>query len=285
MNASSKGRLFVVATPIGNLGDVSARALESLRCADLVLCEDTRVSRRLLDAHGVEARLSSLHEHNEQRRVAQLVRTLREGRTIALISDAGTPTISDPGRRLVAAAHKAGIPITSVPGPNAAAAALAGAGLDADRFVFEGFPPSRKAARRARFEELKRETRTIVLYEAPHRVTVTIEDLTLILGADRRACLAKELTKVNERFVHGSLKEIGRWLAGDARRCKGEFVVVVAGATGEETAGLDVAAEDLLKVLLQHLPARTASRVVAGLGGGRRNELYRKALKLSAPLD
>lgn len=284
MNASSKGELFVVATPIGNLGDISPRALEVLRAADLVLCEDTRVSRRLLDAHGVKARLSSLHVHNESRRVRKLVQALRAGRVLALISDAGTPVISDPGRKLVAAAHEAGIPVASVPGPNAAAAALAGAGFDADRFVFEGFLPSRKAARGARLEELRHEVRTLVLYEAPHRIAVTIGDLARIFGENRRACLVKELTKVNERFVHGSLEEIGRWLAGDARRCKGEFVVVVAGAEAAGRGELVVNVEELLERLLEHLPARAAAGIVAGLGGGKRNSLYRKALK-SAPLD
>ncbi len=280
LQAASPGKLFVVATPIGNLGDLSLRAAKILRDADLVLCEDTRVSRRLLERHGIGARLSSLHEHNEERRVAQITRQLREGRVIALVSDAGTPAVSDPGRRLVAAAHAAGVEVVSVPGANAAVAALAGAGMDADRFLFEGFLPPRRAARRARLAALQGEVRTVVFYEAPHRIAATLEDLVLVFGAARGACLAKELTKVHERFVCDSLERVRRWLAGDAGRRKGEFVIVVAGAAREPEGGeLRIAPLKLLAALLEHLPPRAAADVVAKLGGGKRNRLYRAAVE------
>lgn len=280
MTAFSQGRLFVVATPIGNLDDIGSRALAVLRDADLVLCEDTRVSRRLFDRHGITSRLSSLHEHNERRRTVQLVRRLSEGCVMALISDAGTPAVSDPGRRLVAAAHEAGIEVVSVPGPNAAVAALAGAGADADRFVFEGFLPSRRPARLARLDQLKDESRTVVFYEAPHRIAAMLEDLESVFGANRRVCLAKELTKANERFVCGFSEQVRRWIEGDAKRRKGEFVVVVSGAAHErQTDGLDCSPLELLEALLEHLPARVAAGLVAKLGGGRRNQLYQAALK------
>ncbi len=280
MTVTSQGRLFVVATPIGNLDDLGARALEVLRDADVVLCEDTRVSRRLFDRHGIAARTLSLHEHNEKRRRGECLRKLREGYTVALISDAGTPAISDPGRWLVAAVHEAGIEVISVPGPNAAVAALAGAGIDADRFIFEGFLPSRRNVRRTRLEELKGESHTMVFYEAPHRITAMLEDLASVFGVRRRACLCKELTKAHERFVCDSLGGVREWLEGDAKRRKGEFVVVVAGAPQEERRDeLTVAPLDLLAVLTGHLPARTAAGIVAELGGGRRNQLYRAAMK------
>ncbi len=283
MAASSKGKLFVVATPIGNLDDIGRRALAALRNADLVLCEDTRVSWRLLDRYGVTSRLSSLHEHNERRRTARIVRQLREGLVMALISDAGTPTVSDPGRKVVAAAHEAGVEVVSVPGPNAAVAALAGSGADADRFVFEGFLPSRRPARLARLESLKNEARTMVFYEAPHRIAAMLEDLAAIFGTGRRVCLAKELTKANERFVCGSPEQVHRWLEGDAKRRKGEFVVVVSGAADEqpEDGKLDCSPIELLEALLEHLPARVAAGLVAKLGGGRRNQLYQAALEKS----
>ncbi len=283
MDVSSQGRLLVIATPIGNLDDISARALAALRGAALVLCEDTRVSRRLLDRHGITARLASLHEHNEKRQTAQALRKLREGCVIALISDAGTPAVSDPGRWLVAAAHAAGVEVVSLPGPNAAIAALAGAGMDADRFVFEGFLPSRRSARRTRLQALQSETRTVVFYEAPHRIAAMLEDLASVFGADRRACLAKELTKAHERFVCDSLSRIQQWLAGDAKRSKGEFVVVVAGAAREKEGGeLSVDPLALLEALLEHLPVRTAAGIVAGLGGGKRNQLYQAAMAMAA---
>ena len=277
------GKLFVVATPIGNLEDISARAVETLRGVDLVVCEDTRISRRLLERYGIDARVSSLHEHNEKRRIAGLLKKLAEGRSVGLISDAGTPAVSDPGKWFVAAAHEAGIPVVSVSGPNAAVTALAGAGIDADRFVFEGFLPSRRFARRARLRQLGSERRTLVFYEAPHRIVATLEDLEEAFGADRTACLAKELSKINECFFRAPLGRIRQWLAAVAVRRKGEFVVVVSGAPQEARTGeveLRISSLRLLESLLGHLPARTAAKLVAQLGGGTGNRLYKAAVEL-----
>ena len=278
----SEGKLLVVATPIGNLDDISPRALAALRDADLVLCEDTRVSKRLLDHHGISARLTSLHEHNEKRQIARCMRELGAGRKLVLICDAGTPAISDPGRLLVAATHAADIAVVSVPGANAVVAALAGSGMEADRFLFAGFLPPRRTSRCARLEELKHETQTMVFYEAPHRIEKMLEDLALIFGGDRRACLAKELTKLHERFICSSIDHIRQWLAGDARRRKGEFVVVVEGASlRKQEDELRLTSMELLAALLEHLPARAAVDIVLRLGGGQRNRLYQAAMKIS----
>lgn len=279
------GKLSVVATPIGNLGDISARAIEVLREAHLVICEDTRISQRLFDRYGIDTRVSSLHRHNEKRRTAGLVQKLQEGCVMALISDAGTPVVSDPGRELVAAAHEAGVEVISVSGPNAAITALAGSGIDADRFVFEGFLPSRRPARLVSLARLRDETRTMVFYEAPHRIAAMLEDLELTFDADRPACLAKELSKVNERFFYAPLQQIRQWLSADASRCKGEFVVVVSGVSPDPSAsGADmevrIPAMKLLESLVEHLPVRTAARIVAKLGNGCTNSLYKAALEI-----
>ena len=279
--STSPGKLFVVATPIGNLDDIGMRAVQVLRDAVVVLCEDTRVSRRLLDRYGISTHLSSLHEHNEKKRIAQLVRKLQDGSMIALISDAGTPAVSDPGRYLISAARETGINIVPVPGANAAVVALSGTGMNADRFLFEGFLPSRRAARRTSLEALKYEVRTMVFYEAPHRIEATLEDLVSVFGAGHRACLVKELTKVHECFVCGSLDRARRWLAGDAARRRGEFVIVVAGVTHKPAdKELRVDPFELVEVLIEYLPPRVAAEVVAKLGGGKRNRLYRAAVEI-----
>lgn len=283
MSLVSEGKLFVIATPIGNLRDISARAIETLRSVDLIVCEDTRVSRRLLDRYGIDARVSSLHQHNEKRRIAGLLKKLGEGWAMGLISDAGTPVVSDPGKWFVAAAHEAGIRIVSISGPNAAVTALAGAGIDADRFVFEGFLPARRSARQTRLRQLGSEYRTMVFYEAPHRIVATLEDLEWAFGTDRMACVAKELSKINEHFFRAPLGQIRPWLTGAAERCKGEFVVVVSGAlqeAREAEAEVRVSPERLLESLLQHLPARTAAKLVAEIGGGASNQLYKVALEV-----
>ena len=279
----SPGKLFVVATPIGNLDDLGARAVRVLRDADFVLCEDTRVSRRLLTRYGVDARLSSLHGYNEAQRVGRVVRRLLDGDTAALVSDAGTPTVSDPGRRLVSAAHEAGVELVSVPGASAVVTALAGSGMDADRFLFEGFLPPRRASRRKHLEALKRESRTLVFYEAPHRVAATLEDLALVFGGERLACLAKELTKVHECFVRDSLERLRQWLAADSGRRRGEFVIVVAGAERAGTSSvLSLTSLELLEVLVDYLPPRAAAEIVEKFGGGKRNRLYHSALEMAA---
>jgi len=276
---SESGVLYVVATPIGNLGDISARARETLAAASAVAAEDTRHSGRLLRELGLERPLVSLHEHNERARVAELVARLRAGESIALVSDAGTPLVSDPGYLLVAAAIEAGITVTPVPGASAAIAALSAAGLPSDRFCFEGFLPSRAAARRRRLAELAAEPRTLVLYEAPHRIAECLADLAGALGAARRACVAREITKRFETFYRGSLGELAERAKTDADLARGESVVLIEGAPPAEpsAAQLDVT----LVILLRHLPPSAAAAAAASLTGVRRSDAYARAIALS----
>lgn len=228
------GTLYVVATPIGNLEDVTLRALRVLREVDLVAAEDTRHVRKLLDHYGVRKRVVSYHEHNERRRAPQLVAALRSGRSVALVSDAGTPALSDPGYHLVRACADAQIPVVPVPGPSAATAALVVSGLPTDRFLFVGFPPRRRTARRRFFEEIRDQRATLVLFEAPHRLAECLEDALAVLG-DRRAAVCRELTKLHEEVRRGSLGELVRWARGVSVR--GEVTVVVEGAPRCEEAG------------------------------------------------
>lgn len=223
----TEGRLHVVATPIGNLADVSSRAIETLRLADLILCEDTRHTQRLLAHHGIKRPLLSFHEHNEVQRVPALIKRLQSGANIALVSDAGTPTISDPGYRLITAAVEAGIPITPVPGPSAVTTLLSVCGLPTDRFVFEGFLPPKSGRRQRRLSELAGERRTIVLFDSPHRISRTLSECRDAWG-ERRACLGRELTKRFEEIRHGTLSELAAWAGG--RIIKGEITLIVAGA-------------------------------------------------------
>ncbi len=273
------GVLYVVATPIGNMGDISARAREILAASSAVAAEDTRRSGRLLRELGLERPLVSLHEHNERARVAELVGRLQAGESLALISDAGTPLVSDPGYLLVAAAIDAGIAVAPVPGPTAAIAALSAAGLPCDRFCFEGFLPARAAARRRRLAELAAETRTLVLYEAPHRIAECLADLAAACGGERRACVAREITKRFETFYRGSLSALAERAKTDADLARGESVVVVEGAPEAEpsVARLD----EILAVLLRHLPPSAAAAAAASLTGLRRADAYARALALS----
>ena len=273
------GVLYVVATPIGNMGDISARAREILAKAGAVAAEDTRHSGRLLRELGLERPLVSLHEHNERARVAELVARLKAGESLALVSDAGTPLVSDPGYLLVAAAIEAGITVTPVPGPSAAIAALSAAGLPCDRFCFEGFLPARAAARRRRLAELAAEPRTLVLYEAPHRIAECLADLAAGCGGARRACVAREITKRFETFYRGSLGELAARAKTDADVARGECVVIVEGAPAAEpsVARLD----EILAVLLRHLPPSAAAAAAAGITGLRRSDAYDRALALS----
>jgi len=273
------GVLYVVATPIGNMGDISARAREILANASAVAAEDTRHSGRLLRELGIERPLVSLHEHNERARVAELVARLRAGESLALVSDAGTPLLSDPGFLLVAAAVEAGITVTPVPGPSAAIAALSAAGLPCDRFCFEGFLPARAAARRQRLAALAAEPRTLVLYEAPHRIAQCLEDLVSACGAGRRACIAREITKRFETFYRGSLGELAARAKSDADLARGECVVIVEGAPDAEPSLAKL--DETLRVLLRHLPPSAAAAAAASLTGLRRADAYARALELS----
>ncbi len=271
--------LYVVATPIGNMGDISARAREILAGVGAVAAEDTRHSAHLLRELGLERPLVSLHEHNERARSAELVGRLRAGESIALVCDAGTPLVSDPGYQLVRAAIEAGIVVTPLPGPCAAITALSAAGLSSDRFCFEGFLPARAAARRRRLTELAAETRTLVLYEAPHRIADCLEDLAAACGDSRRACVAREMTKRFETFYRGSLGELALRAKDDPDMRRGESVVLVEGAAEPEPAAARL--DETLAVLLRYLPPSSAAAAAAGLTGVRRSDAYARALSIS----
>jgi 16S rRNA (cytidine1402-2'-O)-methyltransferase len=276
------GKLYVVATPIGNLGDISARALAVLAQADLVAAEDTRTTGHLLAHHGIVARLVALHEHNEMQRAAELVARMRAGETIALVSDAGTPGISDPGALLVARAREAGVDVCPIPGANAAIAALSAAGLAASHFLFYGFLPVKPAARRTALEALRELPYALVFYEAPHRVAECVADLAEILGGERDIVIARELTKLFEAIHRCRLDQAGVWFAADANRLRGEFVLVVSGAPVAAREGLPADAERVLRLLLAELPLKQSAALAAAITGARKNELYARALALRA---
>ena len=269
----------MVATPIGNLGDLSPRAAETLAKADLVLAEDTRHTARLLSAAGAKARMLSLHEHNENERIDGVLDRLAEGQQIALVSDAGTPLVSDPGFRLVRAVRDAGYLLSPVPGPCAAIAALSAAGLPSDRFVFEGFLPPKDAARLARLEALANEPRTLVFYESVHRIDATLAALVRVFGDGRAATLAREITKTWETLYHGTLGDIAAIVARDPDTRRGELVLIVAGA--DDTGGSsDDELERWLRALVREMPVRQAAALAARATGRRRNEIYQLALRL-----
>ena len=273
--STKPGTLYVVATPIGNLDDMSRRAEQSLRDADRICCEDTRHSGRLLEHFGIKGHLVSLHDHNERDRVVQLLAWLEAGERIALISDAGTPLISDPGYLVVHEVRKAGHAVVPIPGPSAVIAALSAAGLPTDRFRFEGFLSAKSTARREQLKALSREPATLVFYESPHRVAAMVADIAAVFGNDRRVVVARELTKRFEEFIDGPAGELLPRLEEGVR---GECVVMVAGA-GEQPADID--ADALLKALLQELPASKAAKLAAKITGQSRNALYERATELS----
>jgi 16S rRNA (cytidine1402-2'-O)-methyltransferase len=281
---TAAGALFVVATPIGNLQDLSPRAAATLREVDLLLAEDTRHTRTLLEACGIArpaAGIESLHEHNERERVPALVARLQAGARMALVTDAGTPLLSDPGAVLVAAAARAGIEVIAIPGPCAVIAALSIAGLATDRFVFEGFLPAKPAARREALAALARETRTLVFYEAPHRLGAALEDLAAVFGPERNAAVAREITKRFEHVYRGTLALLAQSCAGDPNMSRGEIVIVVAGAApGGDADERAREAERVLVALLQELPVSQSARIAAQLTGRGRKELYELALQL-----
>jgi len=275
------GRLDVVATPIGNLGDLSARARESLGAAALVAAEDTRHTGQLLNAIGVAAKLISLHDYNEQQRIEGLVQQMRDGKVIALVSDAGTPLLSDPGFALVRAAAAAGIEVRAIPGPSALTAALSIAGLATDRFAFEGFLPARQAERRTMLARLHQEARTLVFFEAPHRIVATLADLAEIFGDERQAVVARELTKMHESIYRGSLGELCAMAGGNADLARGEITLVVSGAVRDSAEGGD--SELLaraLHLLLQELPPARAAAIASQLAGCKRSEAYDLAVRM-----
>ncbi len=270
----SQSGLYVVATPIGNLEDISYRAVRILSEVDLVAAEDTRHSALLLSHYGIKTPMQALHEHNEEQVTGRILERITSGQAIALISDAGTPLISDPGYRLVRAAREAGLPVYTVPGPSAVTAALSIAGLPPDHFVFEGFLPSKTAARKKALEQLCRETRTLVFFESSHRIEAAINNMAEIFGPQRLAAVCRELTKKFETVLRAPLAEIGEKLASDKNQTRGEFVIVVAGY--EVSADESMAdAQMMASALLEYLPASQAARVAAKLNDVSRRELYR----------
>nr|WP_276583816.1 16S rRNA (cytidine(1402)-2'-O)-methyltransferase [Pseudomonas sp. RIT-PI-AD] len=279
VSASVTGTLYVVATPIGNLDDISARALRILRDAALVAAEDTRHSVRLLQHFGIETPLIACHDHNEREQGGRILARLQAGDDVALVSDAGTPLISDPGFHLVRQVRAAGVRVVPVPGACALVAALSAAGLPSDRFIFEGFLPAKATARRARLEHIKEEPRTLIFYEAPHRLLDCLGDLRAVFGDERQAVLARELTKTFETLKGAPLAELIDWVAADSNQQRGECVLLVAGwqaPEGEEA--LSAEALRVLDLLLAELPLKRAAALAAEITGVRKNLLYQAAL-------
>ena len=274
--------LWIVATPIGNRGDLGGRAAEVLASVAVIAAEDTRHSAALLRDAGIDTPLRSMHEHNEAQRIDPFIQRLAHGESIAVISDAGTPLISDPGFALVRAARAAGIEVRAVPGPCAAVAALSIAGLASDRFVFEGFLPAKAGARRNRLTALVAETRTLIFYESSHRIAGTAADIAAVFGPERSLFLARELTKRHEQSVRLAAGALAAWLAEDANRRRGEFVLVVAGAApSRERIDQAVSLDQLLAELLAITGTRQAAKIAARLTGVTRNEAYTRALELA----
>ena len=276
------GRIDVVATPIGNLADLSPRAREVLAAADIIAAEDTRHTAHLLRQIGVQRPLLSLHEHNEAQRREELVAQLQRGTRLALVSDAGTPLVSDPGYLLVKAALEAGIVVQAVPGASAVLVALAVSGLPVERFCFEGFLPARGAARRERLRSLRHETRTLVFFEAPHRITETLQDMAGEWGVERAACVARELTKTHETIYRGSLEHLLQIGREDGNFARGEITLVVAGASAQETAPDDAFVARAFDLLSAELPPSRAAALVAQLTGRRKAEVYARGIRPDA---
>ncbi len=274
------GTLYVVATPIGNVSDLSDRARATLAEVDLVLAEDTRHTGTLLKRLGISARLGSLHEHNEAARAHSLVERLLAGEQMALVSDAGTPLVSDPGYRLTRAAREAGVRMVPVPGPSAVLAALSVAGLPTDRFVFEGFLPAKAAARQTALEAVARESRTLVFFEAGRRLSASLQAMAGVLGEAREATVGREMTKAYETIRHGTLAQLQEWAAQDPQASRGELAVVVAGFAGSAQAATQMHSTEVLKACLEVLPTKPAAALTARLTGASRNALYREALAL-----
>lgn len=270
---SEKGVLHVVATPIGNLGDISERAIGTLRHVDLICAEDTRHTRPLLSHFGIDKPLFALHDHNEEAAAEQIIERMQQGASVALVSDAGTPLVSDPGFRLVRAAREAGFKVSPVPGASAMIAALSVAGLPSDKFVFEGFLSSKSSARRARMQTLASENRTVIFYESSHRIVEHLQDALEAFGAQRHIVVARELTKLFETVLDGSIEAVLARVNADHNQQKGEFVVLVSGAPESEDAKL-IEGQRIYKVLSEHLKPSVAAKIAAELSGASRKALY-----------
>jgi len=272
------GTLYVVATPIGNLEDITLRALRVLKEVDVIAAEDTRHTQILLSHYGIRTPLTSYHEHNEKTKARQLMSRLERGEQIALVSDAGTPAISDPGYRLAVEAIRGGIPVIPIPGASALTAVLSAGGLPTDRFVFEGFLPAKKQERRARLRALSSETGTLVIYEAPHRLTETLNDLAEILG-DREIVLAREVSKVHEEFLRGRLTEVAKQIAG--REIKGELTLLIGGSRGQSEVSQEQIEKEIRKLKNDGLRVKEIAEILGEKYGYPKKEIYRLALTQS----
>lgn len=272
--------LYCVATPIGNLNDLTQRARDILAQVDMIYAEDTRVTLRLLTHLGIQKPLRSLHDHNESQRVEQTLEALKQGQSIALVSDAGTPLISDPGYKLVKEVSQAGFTITPIPGVSAIITALSVAGLPTDRFSFEGFPAAKRVAREKHLQSLVHDPRTLVFYESCHRIEQTLESMQQIFGAERPAVIARELTKMYETIYRGTLGELYQQLQQDSNMQRGELVVMVQGAEIKEDDAASIEEDQLLAILVDELPVKQAANLAARITGKAKNALYRKAMAL-----
>ncbi len=275
----SESALFVVATPIGNLQDLSQRAIDVLQSVEVIAAEDTRHSARLLAHFNINTRLISVHEHNERQRIETVLAMLEEGKSIALISDAGTPLISDPGFVVVRAVREAGYKVVPVPGCAAFVTALSAAGLPSDRFSFEGFPPPKRNARLQCYSALADESRTLIFYESPHRVLESLKDMAESFGGERVAAVARELTKTFETIKSAPLAELVEWMAADHNQQKGEFVLLVQGRPKKDEGALDAKTEEVLDILLAELPVKQAAALASKITGVKKNLLYKLALE------
>lgn len=278
MSSMNKGTLYLVATPIGNLDDITQRALSVLGKVDIIAAEDTRHSKPLLNNFGISARLQAYHDHNEESQSEKLIERLLEGDSVALISDAGTPLINDPGFRLVALAHDNAIAVVPVPGACAAIAALSASGLTVNRFSFEGFPPAKHVSRIKQFQALEQDERTLVFYVSCHRVLDTLNDMATVFGHQREVTFARELTKAFETIRKTTLGELCEWVAADSNQVKGEIVIVIAGAVKEPS---EFPLQDaILSALVEELPVKQAAQITAKITGSSKNDLYKQALKI-----
>ena len=276
-----KGELFVVATPIGNLGDMVPRAIDVLQSVDVIAAEDTRHSSRLLHHFDISTRMLAYHDRGDESQLGRFLSMLEEGKTIALISDAGTPLISDPGYRLIREARAAGFRVTPVPGACAAIAALSAAGLPSDRFQFEGFPPAKQQARKKYLQDLAFTSATLIFYEAPHRILETLEDMADVFGDDREGVVCRELTKTFETFLTGTLAELAVKVASDVNQQRGEIVVLVSGKDTDEEETPDEQRR-ILQLLLQELPLKKAAALTAEITGGNKRALYQLGVQLKS---
>ena len=279
MNSNQSGTLYIVATPIGNLGDMTPRAVETLQTVSVIACEDTRHSKKLLDHFSIDKPCVAYHDHTDKKSSHNILKRLKFGDDVALISDAGTPLISDPGYRLVSEARQQGFTVIPIPGASAVIAALSVAGLPTDKFTFIGFLPAKTTQRKTSLSAIKGSTETMVCYEAPHRIADTLSDMVDVFGPDRPGFMAREITKNFETYLYGTMAELLKIVTADSNQQRGEIVLVVGGAL-EETETVSVDAEKILGLLLKELPLTKAASLTAKITGGDKKQLYQLGLSL-----